>query len=84
MQGVSDMISDPVWTSPPKSYLMASPILITMHPAADRDQMPHGGEHGRGDKNDALAPIWHNRIEYNICSCDELSVESLGQNQLCV
>jgi len=51
------MISDPVWTSPPKSYLMASPILITMHPAADRDQMPHGGEHGRGDKNDALAPM---------------------------
>ena len=36
---------------------MASPILITMHPAADRDQMPHGGEHGRGDKNDALAPM---------------------------
>ena len=69
MQGVSDMISDPVWTSPPKSYLMASPILITMHPAADRDQMPHGGEHGRGDKNDALALMAKLAIEYNICSC---------------
>ena len=78
MQGVSDVISDPVWTSPPKSYLMASPILITMHPAADCDQMPHSGEHGRGDKNDALAPMAQ---EMNICSCDELSVESLGQNQ---
>ncbi len=78
MQGLSDVISDPVWTSPPQSYLMASPILITMHPAADCDQMPHGGEHGKGDKNDALAPMAQ---RLNICSCDELSVESLGQNQ---
>ena len=78
MQGVSDVIFDPVWTSPQKSYLMASPILITMHPAADRDQMPHGGEHGRVDKNDALAPMEQGM---NVCSCDELSVESLGQNQ---
>ena len=28
-----------------------------------------------------LLLLWHNRIEYNICSCDELSVVSLGQNQ---
>ncbi len=57
---------------------MASPILITMHPAADRDQMPHGGEHGGGDKNDALSPMTQGM---KICSCGELSVESLGQIQ---
>ena len=28
-----------------------------------------------------LLLLWQNRIEYNICSCDKLSVESLGQNQ---
>ena len=44
--GVSDVISDPIWTFPPKSYLMVSPILITMHHAADHDQMPDGNEHG--------------------------------------
>ena len=39
--GARAMISDPVWTYPPKSFMMASPILITMHSAADIDQKAH-------------------------------------------
>ena len=68
------MISDPVWTSPPKSFMMASPILITMHPAADSDQTAHMVMNMEGVQKRCLCS--GEAMDYNISSYYELSVES--------
>jgi hypothetical protein len=67
-----------VWTSPPKSFMMASPILITMHPAADSDQTAHMVMNMEGVQKRCLCS--GEAMDYNISSYYELSVESTEES----